>query len=83
MQIMAEELNRDNEILETLAGFTGAVGSRFDKIDGRFDKIDEKLVEHDQQLSEIRQQLDRIEHSILEEHSRRIEALERKVGLVA
>ncbi len=84
---MPEKVNRDDEILETLTGLTDAVGSRFDKIDGRFDKMEKRDAEFrgdtDQQFSEIRGQLDRIEHSILEEHARRIEALERKIGITA
>ena len=74
---------KEDEILETLTGLTEAVGSRFDRVDARFDTVDKKLVEHNQQLGEIRQQLDRIEHSILEEHARRITALEQKVGIIA
>ncbi len=87
---MSEKPTKEDEILDTLNGLVGAVGSRFDKVDAgfekvdvRFDKIDEKLADHDMELSEIRQQLDRIENSILAEHARRIEALERKVGLTA
>ncbi len=77
----------EKEILDTLAGLTGAVGSRFDKIDGRLEKLDHGVAElrgdMDSQFVGVREQLDRIEHSILKEHARRIEALERKVGLAA
>ncbi len=86
---------KEDEILDTLTGLTEAVGSGFDKMNSRLDRVDETLTHHDQQLSHIdgrlgaidnrldimQSQLERIEHSILEEHARRIEALERKVGL--
>ena len=86
---MPHEKNKEDEILDTLTGLTEAVGSRFDKIDRRFDKVDGELHVVNTRLDEVNgrldtmnTQLERIEHSILEEHSRRIEALERKVGMV-
>ena len=75
----------EKEILETLVGLTGAVGSRFDKIDGHLEKLDLGVVElhgdMDRQFADMRSQLDRVEHLILEEHARRLEALERSVGI--
>ena len=62
---MPKESNE--EILHTLADMNEAIG-------GRFDRVDEQLVD-------MQTQLNRIETIILQEHARRIEALERKAGL--
>lgn len=82
---MPDKNTKEDEILESLSGLTEAVGSRFDKIDDRFGKLDQNVFElrgdMDSQFVGVREQLDRIEHSILEEHARRIEALERKIGI--
>ena len=75
---MPNENSHTDDILETLADMNEAIGNRFDKIDRN---IMETRSDADSQFSEIRNQLDRIEHSILEEHARRIEVLERKVGI--
>ena len=62
---MPKESNE--EILHTLADMNEAIG-------GRFDRVDEQLVD-------MQTQLNQIETIILQEHARRIEALERKAGL--
>ena len=71
---MPKNAHNDSEVLEAISDLTGAVGSRFDKIDERFDKVDE-------QFTDIRAQLSRIEGIILKDHERRLEQLERKVGI--
>ena len=62
---MPKESNE--EVLHTLADMNEAIG-------GRFDQVDEKLVD-------MQAQLNRIENIVLQDHARRIEALERKVSL--
>ena len=62
---MPKESNE--EILHTLADMNEAIGGRFDRVD--------------EQLADMQTQLNRIETIILQEHARRIEALERKAGL--
>jgi DNA-binding FrmR family transcriptional regulator len=82
---MPEKHTKEDEILETLNGLVGAVGSRLDRVDGEIKGSRKDLTElkgdMDHQFSEVREQLDRIEHLILEEHARRLEALERKAGI--
>lgn len=78
--------------METLSGLTHAVGNRFDKIDRQFKEVREDIAElrgdTERQFKDVRGQLDQmqdkldhIEHLILEEHARRLEALEQKVGI--
>lgn len=78
---MPNQPTKEDQILETLSGLVVAVGTRFDKIDNKLVEHDSRFADVDQQLREARVQLDRIEHSILEEHARRIEPLEQRVGL--
>ena len=82
---MPRNHTKEDEILDTLTGLTEVVGSGFDKVNTHLEKIDTEVAElrtdMNDQLHEVNAHLDRIEHSILEEHARRIEALERKVGL--
>ncbi len=82
---MPKDNTKEDEILDTLSGLTEAVGSGFDKVNNHLEKLDGEVAElrsdMNNQFREVNAHLDRIEHSILEEHARRIEALERKVGL--
>lgn len=69
------------EILHTLADMNEAIGANFEKVWTEFADIRGRLDRNDQQLAHIIDRLNRIEQIILQEHARRIEALERKVGL--
>ena len=62
------------DVYDALTNLTGAVGDRFDSVDGRFDAVDHRLTDMDQKL-------DRIEAIILKDHERRLEQLERKIGI--
>lgn len=62
-------VNNHDEIISTLADLNEAIGNRFDKMG------------MEQRLTHILQRLNRIEDMILREHARRLEELERKVGL--
>ena len=80
--------NNNEAILSTLADMNEAIGARFDRVDERFaevdrrfDKVDQRFNSVDQELAHILERLNRIEDHILQEHARRLEALERKVGL--
>lgn len=70
--------NNNEEILSTLADMNEAIGNRFDKMG---QEIAEFRGDMEQRLTHILQRLNRIEDLILQEHARRLEALERKVGL--
>lgn len=89
---MPPKQNKEEEILQALGGLTEAVGSRFDKVDDNLGEIrkDATALRGDmndqfrgvyRDLEQMKDQLDRIESSILNEHAKRLEALERKVGL--
>ncbi len=89
---MAKDTNE--EILHTLADINEAIGTNFEKvwaeftnvnrrldgIDQRFIEVDQRLTGIDQQLAHVIERLNRIEEVILQEHARRIEALERQIS---
>lgn len=70
--------NNNEKVLSTLADMNEAIGNRFDEIG---QEIAEFRGDMEQRLTHILQRLNRIEDLILQEHARRLEALERKVGL--
>jgi len=72
-----------DDILNALADINEAVGKRFDRLDEQFTEHRGRFDTVDHQLLEIRGQLERIEEIILKDHAKRIEILERKLGIGA
>lgn len=72
--------SENDEVLLALADLSGAVGRGFDKVHHELSDVTDRFDKVDRQLFEIRGRLDSIETIILRDHSRRIEALERRVG---
>ena len=75
----------NNEVLNTLADMNEAIGNKFDQaaeqtaeVRGDLNRFENSVKN---QFAEVRSQLDRIENSILEDHARRIEVIERKIGI--
>ena len=85
----------NDDVIRALADLSGAVGAGFQKVYGEFAevgdhlskvdreflKMDSRFENVDHELQEIRGQLDRIETMILKDHERRLEAVEKKIGL--
>ncbi len=70
----------NEEILHTLADMNEAIGNNFEKVWAEFASVNGRFDRVDQQLTHVIERLNRIEEVILQEHARRIEALERKIG---
>jgi len=75
-------INNSDRVLSALGDLSEAVGGGFEKMHKEFSEVGDRFEKVDKQLLEIRGQLDRIETMILRDHARRLEALERKVGMV-
>lgn len=86
---MAKDINE--EVIHTLADMNEAIGNRFDQVGEQIgevrgdlnrleNSVRNQFTEVNGQLTEVRSQLDRIEHIILEDHARRIDALERQIS---
>ena len=70
-----------NKVVEALADMNEAIGARFDRIDQRLTEHDARFDRVDQDLTHILERLNRIEDLILQDHARRLEALEQKAGI--
>ena len=75
---MPKESNE--EILHTLADMNEAIGNNFEKVWAEFASVNGRFDRVDQQLTHAIERLNRIENIVLQDHARRIEALERKIG---
>ena len=75
----------NKEILNTLADMNEAIGNKLDQAAEQTAEVRSDLNRFENsvknQFAEVRSQLDRIENSILEDHARRIEAIERRIGI--
>lgn len=70
----AKSTDPNHEVLKAISELAEAAGIRFDKVDERFDRVDAKL-------EDLQMQINRIEAYILRDHEKRLETIERKLGI--
>ncbi|HEY4475514.1 MAG TPA: hypothetical protein VJB92_02205 [Candidatus Paceibacterota bacterium] len=68
-----EKINNQS-VLDAISELALAVEAGFDKVDKRFDRVDKRLVD-------LQEQINRIETYILQDHQRRLETIEHKLGI--
>jgi len=68
------ERKSNQSVLDAISELAQAVGAGFDKVDKRFDRVDKRLVD-------LQDQINRIETYILQDHQRRLETIEHKLGI--
>ncbi len=69
------------QILTAIGELSQAVGSKFERVDFRFDEVAHEFKRVHRELGDLQYQITRVESLLLQNHEKRIKAIEQKLGL--